>query len=479
MQVTSIFRMLGVLLMILSISFVPPILVAYGYEESHFSVFSYSFAITLGVGAIFWFLCRTKKMPLRTHEGFLIVALFWLTASIIGALPFYWGVPEISLVDAFFESVSGITTTGSTIFTNLDNLPHSMLYYRQQLQFLGGISIVLLAVAIIPTLGIGGMQLFRTEMTGPVKDDKLTPRITYTAKATWLIYLGMTILCAVCYWLAGMSWFDAISHSFSTVSTGGFSTHNTSLAYFNNFAINVIAIIFMLLGAISFNLHFLLLKRKTIAVYTQDPEFRFFFRILFSFWVIVWITLSIQGNPERTSFIEPLFQVVSSLTTTGFAMSGFSGTAFIPILLLFSGMIGGCAGSTSGGVKTVRILLLQKLGGREILRLIHPHGQYVIKLGPKPINSRVIEALWGFFVIYVVVFTLLLLLLLIVEQDFYSTYSALIATFSNTGRGLGSLTQHFSGLSDYAKWILSFAMLTGRLEVFTILVLLSSAFWRR
>lgn len=482
MQAAPIFRIVGLLLIILSLTFIPPVLIEFIYQDGTANTFYISFALTLILGFLFWFSCRNQKSPLRTHDGFLIVVLFWFFASMMGALPLYFNpYPHLSFTDAFFESMSGITTTGSTIFTRLNSLPHAILYYRQQLQFIGGISIILLAVAILPTLGIGGMQLFRTEITGPVKDDKLTPRITYTAKAIWLVYVAMIALCALGYWCAGMSTFDAISHSFSTVSTGGFSTHDESLGYFHQPFIKMIAMIFMFLGAVSFNLHYLVFKRKQIRLYLQDPEFKFFIRFLVTITIIIWGALAFWGGITKShvGILNILFEMTSFATTTGFAVTELPMPSFIPMILLFCGIIGGCAGSTSGGIKIVRVILLQKQGTREILRLIHPHGQYVIKFGTLPISPRVIEAIWGFFAIYFVIFTLLLLLLLVVETDFYSTYSALIATLSNSGRGLGSVANNFSELSDYAKWILSFAMLAGRLEIFTILVLFSPTFWRR
>lgn len=482
MEVGS-FRILGLLLMMLSLTFIPPLFVELWYQDGYVLTFHLSFAVTFGLGFILWFPFRDTKQALRTHDGFLIVLFFWLTASLFGALPLYWNIqPDLSFTDAFFESVSGFTTTGSTIFHHLDDLPYSILYYRQQLQFLGGISIVILAVAILPALGIGGMQLFRTEISGPVKDDKLTPRITHTAKGIWILYVSMTALCAICYWLAGMSCFDAIVHSFSTVSTGGFSTHDQSLGFYQSEAIECVAIVFMFLGAISFNLHFLMLKNKKFTMYFTDPECRLFAKVIFGAAILVWVFLVIayEDNKSPDLLFDAIFQAVSLSTTTGFLSTNFSvWPLFVALLLMFCGVIGGCAGSTTGGVKIIRVLLLQKQGAREIKRLIHPHGQYVIKLGEKAISARVIEAIWGFFAIYFVIFIVLLLLLLVVEPDFFTAYTALLATISNTGPGLGQVAADFSGLSSHAKWILSFAMLAGRLEIFTILVLLSPAFWRR
>lgn len=483
MQTATIFRILGLLLIMLSLTFIPPLLVETWYQDGSFSPFEMSFGLTFVSGALLWLLFRSARGDLRTHDGFIVVTLFWLTASIVGALPLFLAFrPNLSITNALFESISGITTTGATIFTHLDSLPHSILYYRQQLQFIGGISIIVLAVAILPTLGIGGMQLFRTEMTGPVKDDKVLPRITESAQAIWFVYLTITLLCALSYWLAGMSLFDAIGHSFSTVSTGGFSTHDKSLGYYHSSPIELIAVVFMIMGAINFNLHFMAFKRIELKPYAKDSELGLFLKILVTVVIFLWAMLVFFAPNETTPhlIIEVLFQTTSFITTSGFLTTDLTlWPLFIPMLLLFIGMIGGCAGSTTGGVKTIRVLLLQKQAAREIRRLVHPHGQYVVKLGDKPLSGRVIEAIWGFFAIYFVIFLFLLLLLLTFESDFFTAYTALITTLSNIGPGLGGVATHFSNLSDGAKWVLSAAMLIGRLEIFTLLVLLSPTFWRR
>lgn len=483
MRLGQIFRVLGVLLMIFSLTMVPPMIVEEIYVDGSLQAFYGTLVASFALGLVFWFPFRKNIQELRTADGFVIVVLFWAVFCLVGALPFYWSPdPDISFTDAVFESVSGITTTGSTVLNNLDDLPHSILFYRQQLQFLGGIGIIILAVAILPMLGIGGMQLFRAEMTGPVKDNKLTPRITQTAKAIWIIYCILTLTCLLAFWVGGMDLFDAICYSFSTVSTGGFAPHNQSIGYFGNAYLKLIAVIFMFLSAISFNLHFWAFHRKKVGIYSGDPELRYFVGIIFVSCVIVWLTLIAfnkhQSNPAM--MVDTLFQTVSMCTTTGLVATDFSlWPSFIPLMLLFCGVIGGCAGSTSGGLKVIRVMLLQKQGAREIQRLIHPHGQYVIKIEDTPVNSRVIDAIWGYFAIYFVMFTILLLLVHVDEENFTTTYTAVIATFSNIGPGLGQVAANFSSLSDYTKWVLSAAMLVGRLEIFTILVLFSPAFWRR
>jgi len=482
MQYTTILRILGLLLMIFSLTMVPPMLVECWYIDGTISSFYLSFLASFGLGFTTWFPLRHKTQDLRTRDGFLVVVLFWVALSFVGALPFYWSpYPNISFTDAFFESVSGITTTGSTVLTGLDYLPHAILYYRQQLQFLGGIGIIILAVAVLPMLGVGGMQLFKAEFTGPAKDNKLTPRITETAKAIWMIYTIMAISCALGYWLGGMSIFDAICYSFGTVSTGGFAPHDASMAYYDSPFLKIIAIIFMFLAAVSFHLHFLALRRQKIGLYSHDPELWLFIKIILSSFGLVFIALIFKDLhlEEDNLLINVLFEVVSLSTTAGLSAIDFSiWPSFIPLLLLFCGVIGGCAGSTSGGFKVIRLLLLQKQGTREIRRLIHPKGQYVIKISGKAVSPKIIEAIWGFLAMYITSFTILFLIMLTTESDFLTAYSALIATFSNIGPGLGEVAQNFSSLSSFSKWILSFAMLVGRLEIFTVLVLLSPTFWR-
>ncbi|HKY69662.1 MAG TPA: potassium transporter TrkG [Gammaproteobacteria bacterium] len=452
------------------------------YLDGSLKVFVISFLFMSFCGLITWFPFRQHKQELCTRDGFVIVVLFWVVLCFMGAVPFWLAPsPNMSFADAIFEAVSGFTTTGSSVIPHVDDLPHSILYYRQQLQFVGGISIIILGVAILPMLGIGGMQLFRTEMTGPIKDDKLTPRITQTAKAIWVIYVGITILCALSYWAGGMSLFDAIGYSYATVATGGMATHDLSMGYFDSPMLQIISIIFMFLSAISFNLHFIALRSKKIGFYAADPEFRAFIKLLLIYILIVWGMLVLTGEHSKNEnlFIESLFTLVSICTTTGFVSTNFSAWPyFLPLMMLFTAIIGGCSGSTTGGLKVIRVLLLQKQSVREVNRLIHPYAQYAITLGDIKVSNKVLDAVWGFLALYFVSFTVLLLLLLISNVDLLTAYSALLTCISNTGPGLGSISNHFGDLSDFNKWVLSFAMLLGRLEFFTILVVFVPAFWR-
>ncbi|HEX19218.1 MAG TPA: potassium transporter, partial [Acidiferrobacteraceae bacterium] len=411
------------------------------------------------------------------------VVLFWVLLALFGALPFVIADhPHMSFTDAFFESMSGLSTTGATTLSGIDDLPASIRYYRQQLQWLGGMGIVVLAVAVMPILGIGGMQLYRAETPGPIKDNKLTPRITETAKALWYIYLGLTIVCAIAYWLAGMSVFDAIGHSFSTIAIGGFSTHDDSMGFFKAYpAIEYIATLFMLLAGLNFALHFISWRKRSLKPYFADAEARTYFMIIAG---VVLISLAVLWLAETYTGLgqtlrHGIFQAVSIATTTGFTTEGFSSWPLhLAILLLTASFIGGCAGSTAGGMKVIRAMLLTRQGVREIFRLVHPDAIFHIKIGGKPMTSQVISAVWGFFVLYVFSFAVLSILMTITEQDLVTAFSAVAASLNNLGPGMGGVSENYANISPAGKWILCFAMMLGRLEFFTLLVLLTPTFWR-
>ncbi|KZY48315.1 potassium transporter, partial [Oleiphilus sp. HI0050] len=440
-----------------------------------------AFVITLGLGLIIWLPVRNHKKELRVRDGFIVTVLFWLVLSLSGSVPLYLSdSPDLRFVDAYFESLSGLTTTGATVITGIDDLPKSILWYRQQLQWLGGMGLIVLAVAILPMLGIGGMQLYRAETPGPVKDSKLTPRITETAKALWYIYLGLTVACALSYWAAGMTLFDAIGHSFSTIAIGGYSTHDASIGYFDNSVIELIAIFFMFIAGVNFALHFTAWRSNSWRTYFMDPEFRFYASLMLIVTIITIATLYFTDTYSFSdSMIRGAFEVVSIATTTGFATADFTAWPFVlPFLLFVVAFVGGCAGSTGGGMKAIRILLIYKQGLREIQRLIHPNAIIPVKLGKKPVPDRVIEAVWGFFSVYLFVFVILLLMLLATGLDQVTAWSAVGASINNLGPGLGDVAQHYGDIPDTAKWVLCFAMLMGRLEIFTLLILFTPAFWR-
>ncbi|HEY5643237.1 MAG TPA: TrkH family potassium uptake protein [Woeseiaceae bacterium] len=482
MNWTVVQRILGLLLMLFSLTMLPPIGISLYSGDNSWLSFVEGFTLTLAAGFIFWFPVHRSRKDLRLRDGFLVVASFWTVLGTFGAAPLYFADGlSLSLTDAVFESMSGLTTTGATILTGLDNLPLSILYYRQQLQWLGGMGIIVLAVAVLPMLGVGGMQLYRAETPGPVKDTKLTPRITETAKALWYVYLAFTATCTVGYRLAGMGWFDALCHAFSTVAIGGFSTHDMSIAYFDSTAIDVVAVFFMYVAGINFSLHFFAWRHVSIKHYFQDPECRAYTLILFLLSVTV-ITLLFfyRGfdNPSAT-VVNGLFQAVSIATTTGFTTENFSvWPAAVPALLIFASFIGGSAGSTAGGIKVVRWLLVYKQGVREIVRLVHPSAEIPVKLGNKAVPFRVVDAVWGFFSVYIIVFGVMLLAMMSTGLDQVTAFSAVAATLNNLGPGLGEVANGFMTVSDPAKWIAVAGMLLGRLEIFTLLVLITPTFWR-
>ena len=483
MQIFVIQRILGLLMVLFSFTMLPPVVVGWIYDDLSLAPFIKGFLLILIVGAVLWFPVRHRKRELRLREGFLVVVLFWSVLGLSGSAPFIFSQElQISVVDAVFESVSALTTTGATVIVGLDDLPKSILFYRQQLQWLGGMGIIVLAVAILPMLGIGGIQLYRAEAPGPVKDSKLTPRIKGTAKLLWIIYVTFTIACAIAYYFAGMDAFDAICHSFSTVAIGGFSTHDASMGYFSSHSIELVAVVFMLLSGANFSLHFLAWRSLSLKAYQRDSEFRLYGLLIVLLTVISLTYLyfkHVYGSLSE-SYYHAMFQVVSIATTTGFTTTDYSHwPGFLPVLLVFASFVGGCAGSTGGGMKVIRVLLLFKQGWREVLRLIHPNARIAIKLNRKPVERRVIQAVWGFFSVYVALFILFMLILMATGMDQVTAFSAVAATLNNLGPGLGEVAANYQGIGDFSKWLLCLSMLMGRLEIFTLLVVLTPAFWRK
>ena len=405
---------------------------------------------------------------------------------LFGSLPFIlYESLQLSITDAIFESFSGLTTTGATVISSLDNLAPAILFYRQLLQWLGGIGIVIIAVAVLPMLGIGGMQLYRAETPGPVKDTKLTPRITETAKALWYVYLTLTVSCALGYWLVGMSLFDAVSHSFTTVAIGGFSTHDASIAYFDNLGVEIITMIFMLISVLNFALHFYTWRNRfdfKLDHYYKDPVVQTFFFVLLGICFLTCLYLIANGiyDSWQEALRYGLFESISVTTTTGYGVANFSNwPSLLPVLLIMGSFMGGCAGSTGGGIKVIRVLLLYKQGAREIKKLIHPSAIILLKIGNKPVPERVIEAVWGFLGVYLLLFIILMLGVNATGLDFETSFSAVAACLNNLGPGIGSVSENYGEVSNAAKWMLCLAMLLGRLEIFTLLVIINPMFWKR
>ncbi|MDO6707675.1 TrkH family potassium uptake protein [Photobacterium sp. 1_MG-2023] len=484
MQIRSIIRIVGLLLALFSVTMLVPAFIALLYRDGAGFPFVVTFFILLAGGAALWLPNRHHRRELKARDGFLIVVLFWTVIGSAGAVPFILSKnPDLSFTDSFFESFSALTTTGATVIVGLDALPKAILFYRQMLQWFGGMGIIVLAVAILPVLGIGGMQLYRAEIPGPVKDSKMTPRIAETAKTLWYIYLTLTIACAVAFWAAGMDVFNAIAHSFSTVAIGGFSTHDASIGHYNSPAINMVTVVFLLISACNFSLHFAAFSNRGthLRTYLRDPEFKAFLVVQVILFAICYSLLIKHHTYDSwwETLDQALFQTVSISTTAGFTTTSFSEwPLFLPVLLLFSSFIGGCAGSTGGGIKVIRVLLLFLQGVRELKRLVHPRAVYTIKVGNKALPQRVVDAVWGFFSAYALVFVMCMLVLVGTGMDELTAFSAVAATLNNLGPGLGQVSVHFGEVNDAAKWTLIVAMLFGRLEVFTLLVLFTPTFWR-
>ena len=474
-------KILGTLLMLFSVAQVIPGFLAYFFEEKEF-VYNFIFTgfITFLIGCFLFFLASDKNGDLRTKDGFIITIFFWTVLGFFGSIPFYLANLEgVSYIDSLFESISGLTTTGATVLVGLDEMPRSLLFYRQLLQWLGGMGIIVLAVAVLPLLGVGGMQLYKAETPGPLKDSKLTPRITETAKALWFVYVTMTVACSILYKYFGMNWFDAVSHAFSTISIGGFSTHDQNFAFFDNSALRWTAIVFMVISGVNFALHYLAWTKRRVFHYFYDSEVKLYLSLLATTALITYLTLYYSGNVYGDMVVDSAFQAVSIGTTTGFLTSNYSNwPLFVPIMLLIAAFIGACAGSTGGGIKVIRALILIRQGSSEITKLIHPNAVVTIKFGKKSLDPRVSESVWGFFAVYVATFLFILMILLSQNNDFLTAFSAVGATLNNLGPGLGAVSENYKEISDISKASLCMAMLLGRLEIFTLLLLFTPSFWR-
>ena len=459
-----------------------PTFVTWAYHDPDLEAFALTSILCMFIGVLMILMNKSSRFELSHKDGVFLTCVSWVILSVIGAIPLYFTGVSGSWVNAFFESTSALTTTGATVFTGLDDMPHGVLLWRSLMQWLGGMGIIVLAVAVLPFLGVGGMQMYKSEMPGVTKD-KLQPKLHETARLLWFVYLTLTVLCAGAYVWAGMSFFDAICHSFTTVATAGFSNHDASIAYFNSLHIEAVAIFFMILGGLNFTFHFRALTGKGISMYWKDTEARVFFFILTA--AIILITTNLMQGGETTplgALRHGVFNAVAILTTTGYSTADFAHwpeTATIIVLILM--FIGGCSGSTAGGMKVLRLLLVMKQGVREIYRLLHPHGVMHVKLGRYTIPSHVIQAVWAFLGLYFITFVIIAIIMTLFGLDLISAFAAAAATVTNVGPGIGSVgpLDGYGHLADGAKLTLCFAMLLGRLELFTVLILFVPAFWKK
>jgi trk system potassium uptake protein TrkH len=476
----AVFRLFGMLFVFYSLSFLPSLGIAWLYRDGQMQVFATSWLLSATLGLLLWLPNRTYLRALTVREAFFIVTLFWTLLGAIGGLPFVLGL-HLSSTDAVFESISGFTTTGATVITGIDALPASILYHRQQIQWLGGMGMIVLAVAILPLMGVGGSQLYRAESSGVAKFEKLTPRIAETARALWGLYVGLTLACALAFWGAGMTLFDAVGHAFATVATGGFSTHDASIGWFDSPLIESIAIVFMLAGGVNFAVHFIAWQRFEPLAYGRDPEVRVYGWLFLG--GSLFVALSLLWTRAYAGFGESLrhgaFQVASILTSTGFGTATFGDwPRHIPLTLIILSFIGGCVGSTAGGMKVLRVLLMTRQGVQQLFHLAHPRALISLKLGGRPVDQDTQFSIWGFAVLYTVVTLLLTVAMMALGLDFTSAVGAVVASINLLGPGLGEVASNFAGVDNAVKWLSVFAMLVGRLEVFTLLILFLPAYWR-
>ena len=477
-----IFHVVGVLILVLGLTMVFPLVVGLIYADGSAVLLLKSMGITVLVGLLGFLLFRREKVEIITQrEGMAVVAIGWSAVGLFGALPFYFDGAFSLFVDAFFESVSGFTTTGSSVLTNIEAVSKGLLFWRAFIQWLGGMGIIVLSVAILPFLGIGGMQLYKAEVPSPVPD-KLKPRIRDTAMILWKVYALISAAQVVLLILGGMDLYDALCHTFTTMPTGGYSTKNVSIAFYDSIYFDTVIIIFMMLAGINFSLHYQLLRGKPLAFW-RDPECRFF--LIAVLVLIIVVSLNIYGTVYQTigkAFRYGAFQVSSIITTTGFATADYEKWPVMSqLILLLCMFFGASAGSTGGGVKAVRVMVCLKYCYNELFTLIHPHAVRVIKLGGKPVPEDVTRSILGFLALYIGLFAVSSVILAGMGVDLVTSLSAVAATLGNIGPGLGIVgpTENFAGIPYWGKWLLIWCMLLGRLEIYTIIILLVPEFWRK
>ena len=489
MKFKSLFNILGALSTILGLTMVIPLLISLGSGQYDFKAFLHSSLICISIGLPCWFFTKNNK-SITNRDGFAIVTFSWVTTAIIGALPFYLSGAIPNITDAFFESMSGVTTTGASILGNIETMPHlyngieslpnGILFWRSFLQWIGGMGVVVFYIAILPLLGIGGVQLFKAEVPGPVAS-KITPRVRETAKLLWIVYVGMTLFQTIALLLAGVNLFDSICHSFATIATGGFSTKNASIAYFNNSAIHYIIIFFMFISGINFSLHFRAISGD-FKIYLRDLEFIVYLLItLFVTFIIFYSISSFSQNFSIDNFRESFFATVCMLTSTGFVLADYEiWPIFVQMIILILMFIGGMGGSTTGGLKIIRIILLGKYTALETRRMLHSRALIPVKIGKQLIVEDVVRNTLGYFLFFMSVFILSALMLSSMGLNMESSIGAAASAMGNIGPALGDFgpKDNYALLPNTGKWILSFCMLLGRLEIFTVMVLFSRTFWK-
>jgi trk system potassium uptake protein len=475
---------LGLMLVIFGLSILFPLALSHFLGDGAETAYDEALVITVGVGALLWFVARGHEGELQIRDGFLLVALTWTVLPAFATLPLMLYLPDLSFTDAYFETVSGLTTSGATVLEGLDKLPPSINVWRTQLVWMGGMGVVVLAVAILPLLGVGGAQVFKAETPGPMKDTKLTPRITETAKGLWGVYFAITIACILAMKFAGMTWLDSIIHAFSTMGLGGFSSHDASFGFWDSPAIEAVTIVFMLIASLNFASHFLAWRRRSLRAYVRDPEAGMVMLVMLGASALVAVYLWHAGfyGTFWQSLRFAAFNVISIASTTGFANTDFNEwPAFAPLLMLYLCCFATSSGSTGGGMKMIRALVLVKASFREFKRILHPRAEVPLKVGGHLIEHNLVFAVLAFMLVYGLTIVGMSLVMTASGLDFITAFSAVVACINNMGPGLEKVgpASNYAVLTDFQTWLCTAAMLLGRLELFTLLVVFTPAFWRK
>jgi trk system potassium uptake protein TrkH len=480
----SVLHVFGLITLIFGITMALPLGVSRWLDDGAAGGFDRAIAITAAAGAVTWLSTIRYRRELEIRDAFLLVSMVWAVLPAFAALPLHTAIDGLSATDAYFEAVSGITATGATVLSGLDHLPPSINVWRTQMHWMGGMGLIVLAVAILPLLGVGGRQLFKAETPGPMKESRLTPRLAETAKGLWTIYGLLSLACWLAYWLAGMGGLDALMHMFSTMGLGGFSSYDASLGHFNSLAIEVVAICFMLASGINFITHFSALRGRSIQPYRHDPEARLFLGVTIGSGLLVAVYLYFQGvyeaPPEALRYA--LFNTISVATTTGFASTDYGAwPMFAGLWLLFLSSFATCAGSTGGGIKIVRAAILYQQVYREFVRILHPYAVTQVKVGGAVVQNNIVFAVLAFLFVYIATIVIITLLLVATNLDVVTAFSAAVACVNNTGPGLANVgpATTYAVLTDFQTWVCTFAMLLGRLELFTLLIVFTPVFWRK
>jgi trk system potassium uptake protein TrkH len=480
MHIASVIHVLSLLLIFLSAAMLLPIPFSLYYGDADYLALLLSAGITLLFGFVGAKVSRFDK-DLRPKEGFAVVTFGWLSMAIFGSLPFLLSGSITSVTDAFFETMSGFTTTGATILTDIEGLPHGVLFWRSLTHWIGGMGIIVLSLAILPFLGVGGMQLYKAEVPGPTAD-RLTPRIAQTAKILWGVYFAFTAVEAVLLLFGGMNLFDALCHAFGTLATGGYSTKNGSIGAYGSAYIDYVVIVFMLIAGTNFVLHYRFI-RGDFKAYVRNHEFLFYISLIGMATTFIGIeTYYTHYHNLPETIRKSLFQVTAIMTTTGYGTADYEGWSFSSQFILFMLMfLGGCAGSTGGGIKMLRIHVLVKSVFAEVTRLIHPHAVVPVRIGGNTVPREVVANIVGFFILFMIIFVISVFIMSAMGLDMATSFGSVAATLGNIGPGLGSVgpTDNYAHIPTVGKWFLTFLMLSGRLELYTVIILLSPSFWKK